>query len=399
MAWPIRHVTIRNYKSIGQCSVDLGAIRFLVGPNGSGKSNFLDAMRFVSDALNTTLEQALRDRGGIGAVRRKSRGHPTHFGVQFGIALPAGREASYAFKVGSKPEGALVVQREECHVRGLMRPESFFIVEAGKIVDASCEIRSALESDRLALVALSGLPEFRPVYDVLRRMRFYNLNLSLMRDLQDSDPGQVLQRDGRNLAAVVRELGRSDGGKPLADVCEYLRAIVPDLVAIEHKPIGPKETIEFVQGDGNPRRFLAWNMSDGTLRALGILVAAFQGEVRGERPITLIGIEEPELALHPGAAEVVAEVLLLASERVQVLVTTHSPEILDHKGIHEDHLLAVTMAEGETVVGALDPASRSALKDRLYLAGELLAQGQIEPEIPQATDPASQRGLFGDGED
>jgi len=58
----IARVGVRNYKSIGACSVPLGPIQFLVGPNGAGKSNFLDALTFVSDALNGSVEQALRDR-------------------------------------------------------------------------------------------------------------------------------------------------------------------------------------------------------------------------------------------------------------------------------------------------------------------------------------------------
>jgi predicted ATPase len=69
----IRRVVIRNYKSIAACDVELGPLTFLVGPNGSGKSNFLDALRFVSDALRDTLEHALRIRGGIREVLRQSR--------------------------------------------------------------------------------------------------------------------------------------------------------------------------------------------------------------------------------------------------------------------------------------------------------------------------------------
>ena len=78
----ITRVVLRNYKSIGYCNVRLGPLTYLVGANGSGKSNFLDALRFVSDSLRTTLDHALRERGGIGEVRRRSGGHPNHFGVK-----------------------------------------------------------------------------------------------------------------------------------------------------------------------------------------------------------------------------------------------------------------------------------------------------------------------------
>src|SRR5713101_3554241 len=75
----LTRVVLRNYKSIAACDVQLCPLVFLVGPNGAGKSNFLDALRFVADALRTSLDHALRDRGGIKEVRRRSGGHPTHF--------------------------------------------------------------------------------------------------------------------------------------------------------------------------------------------------------------------------------------------------------------------------------------------------------------------------------
>src|SRR5271154_7071602 len=82
----IRQVTIRNYKSIAACKVKLGPLMFLVGANGSGKSNFLDAIRFVADALRTSLDHALRERGSIKEVRRRSGGHPNHFAVRLDLA-------------------------------------------------------------------------------------------------------------------------------------------------------------------------------------------------------------------------------------------------------------------------------------------------------------------------
>jgi len=64
----VRRVRLRNYKSIAACDVRLGPFTALVGPNGSGKSNFLDALRFVRDALDTNLEHALRERGVLVAL-------------------------------------------------------------------------------------------------------------------------------------------------------------------------------------------------------------------------------------------------------------------------------------------------------------------------------------------
>ena len=94
----------------------LGPLTYLVGQNGAGKSNFLDALRFVADALNASLEHALRDRGGIGEVRRRSSGHPTHFGISLEWRLPDGVEGVYAFRVAAQPKGGFDVQMEKCRV-------------------------------------------------------------------------------------------------------------------------------------------------------------------------------------------------------------------------------------------------------------------------------------------
>src|SRR5882757_8555468 len=94
----INRVTIRNYKSIAACQVSLGQLTFLVGANGAGKSNFLDALRFVADALRTSLDHALRDRGTIREVRRRSGGHPNHFAIRIDFTLPTGSLGHYSFR-------------------------------------------------------------------------------------------------------------------------------------------------------------------------------------------------------------------------------------------------------------------------------------------------------------
>lgn len=403
----VRTVSVSNYKSLARCRVDLPQLTLLVGPNGSGKSNFLDALRFVADALDTTVEQALRDRGGISSVRRRSRGHPTHFGIRLDLNLSDGRPGQYSFRIGAAPQGGFFVQREECRIG---RDEvslaadgepagDFFLVEDGNVVRSSRELPTVLERDRLALVAISGYVEFRPVFEGLRRMGFYNLNPDRIRSLQDPDPGQLLARDGRNLSAVIRELGRFDDGRILTKIAEHLQAVVPGIVSAEHMALGPKETIQFrqrVAGDENPWKFSASEMSDGTLRALGILVAAFQADRNGTRRVSLVGVEEPEMALHPGAADVIAATLLIASERVQVLATTHSPDLLNHKAIQDHNLLAVSARDGSTEIGPIEPGARSAIRDRLYGAGELLSQGSLEPDLAVVEENSRQLRLFSD---
>jgi predicted ATPase len=140
--------------------------------------------------------------------------------------------------------------------------------------------------------------------------------------------------------------------------------------------------LEFRQelGDGHPAKFFAQSMSDGTLRALGVLTAAFQQSAVGIDP-AVVGIEEPEAAVHPAAAAVLREALAEASESRQLLVTTHSPDLLDDPDLDPLAILAVDSQHGATRVARPDRAGLSALRDRLYTAGELLRLGQLIPDL------------------
>jgi predicted ATPase len=396
----IRRVLLKNYKSIAGCEVNLGALTFLVGPNGSGKSNFLDALRFVTDSLRTSPDHALRERGGINEVRRRSGGHPTHFGMRFEYVLPDARRGHFAFKIGAKSQGGFEVQSEDCLVYGpdALR-HAFYRVSNGK-VQANVSPTPVPAGDRLFLVHASGIPEFRPVYDGLARMGFYNPSPVVIRELQSPDAGDLLTRDGRNIASVLRRLAtnRPEGKRRVE---EYLAKVVPGVQGVDAKAIGPKETVEFrqhVRGSEHPWRFLASNMSDGTLRALSVLVALFQSDGRSDARVPLVGVEEPETALHPAAAGVLTDALRDSSSETQVLVTSHSPDLLDDPSLETDSILAVDSVDGITRIGRLDDAGRGALRDRLYTAGELLRMNQLVPAPDAPCDVSESQLLLFDGE-
>ena len=382
----VRRLALRNYKSIAQCQVSLAPLTALVGPNGAGKSNLLDSLRFVSESLRNSLEFALRERGGINEVRRRSKGHPTHFGIRLDMTLGKGASAVYAFQIAASRDGGFTVQREECKVVRAVLPieEDYYRVGEGILQEASLDLQSAVEPDRLYLSAVSAISQFREVYDKLTRMGFYNLNPDRIRDLQDPDPADVLARDGRNIASILKRMETEDAGVK-ARIEEYVQAIVPGVKNANVRHLGPKETIEFKQqvpADKNPWRFPAASMSDGTLRALGVLVAIFQGVAKRKKPVPLVGIEEPEVALHPAATSALASAIIEATEKTQVLITSHSPDLLDNPGIRSESILAVVSQEGQTIIGTVDDAARKALREGLYTPGELLRLQQIEPKVP-----------------
>jgi predicted ATPase len=385
----LTRVALKNYKSLAACDVELGPLTFLVGPNGAGKSNFLDALRFVADSLRTSLEHSLRERGGINEVRRRSGGHPNHFGLRLWFSLPSGEAGHYAFRVGARPQGGFEVQDEECkvHPAEALGEVQYFKVRSGNVVE-STQPGPVAVLDRLYLVSASGLTAFRPVYEAFSRMGFYSLNPDRLRDLQSPDAGELLARDGSNITSVLAQLKKNNPDRKLR-IEEYLSKVVPGVHGVDVKVVGPKETLEFrqqVAGSKDPWRFLAASMSDGTVRALGILVALFQsGNGAGPR-VPLVGIEEPEIALHPAAAGLLLDGLREASRTTQVVVTSHSPDLLDDEKLDARSILAVYAAGGSTHIAPVDEAGRTALLKRLYTPGELLRMNQLRPDPDSAPE-------------
>lgn len=392
----LKRVSLRNYKSIAHCDVHLSPLTYLVGPNGSGKSNFLDALHLVRDALSGSLDNAMNERGGLSEVRRRSSGHPTHFGIRLEFVLPEGTEGRYAFTVGALPSGGYEVQKEELSIGGEGHGP-YFLLEKGRLIKSSEETFPAVTSDRLALMSASGLAAFRPAYDALTGMGFYNLNPKLIRELQKPQDGRLLKQAGENIASVIGHLARTNP-EAIRIIEEYLHVVVPTVHGVEREAVGPMESLAFKQdtaGAKNPWRFFAQNMSDGTLRALGVLTALFQGN--GEHGPTLIGIEEPETALHPGASAALREALVRASERTQVVVTSHSPDLLDDMAIDPETVLIVVSEEGVTRILPLGEGSRKAMRDHLCSAGELLRLSQLNPDPAPVSQPATRQAeLFGE---
>jgi predicted ATPase len=110
-------------------------------------------------------------------------------------------------------------------------------------------------------------------------------------------------------------------------------------------------------------------MSDGTLRVLGLLLAVYQ-----TGPYSVVAVEEPEATVNPAVAEVVVEVLMDASHEKQVLLTSHSPDILDYKDLTDSQIRVVAMDHGRTLVAPVSQAGHAAIQERYTLRGNYFAR-------------------------
>ena len=401
----VRRVVLRNYKSIKECDVLLGPLTFLVGPNGSGKSNFLEALRFLSDSLQTNVQHAVDQRGDMREICWRGRERSTDFSMRLSLDLPDGGDASYEITLADHAS-LIVIEEEHCFVRahGTL-PEAEFHVSDGEVTKSTIETPPPAAPDQLYLTNVSGYPAFSGVYRVLRGMRFFNIDPEeIRREATSGKPARELLRSGRGALFAAHRAYHNDRVQRRID--DYLHAVLPAIDGVRFRTtktdILSPGTYWGAGGEGGVRDPLAGeplslkfrfgtlgahvafdprNISDGTLRAFGVLLALFQCVDRpANDPIPLVGIEEPEAALHPAAAGVLFDALREASHFTQVLVTTHSPDLLDIPDLDPDSLLIVDMVEGKSVIGPADDVSRSIMRDRLSTAGELLRQNHLRPQ-------------------
>ncbi|HEY7212980.1 MAG TPA: AAA family ATPase, partial [Thermoanaerobaculia bacterium] len=337
----LTRVSLRNYKSIAQADVRLGPFTILVGRNGSGKSNFLDALHLISDGLRESLSSAIGKRGGFNEIKTRGTGEHEKISIRLEISFPDQRSAIYLVETAGEPFGSMEVRLERLDIlssSGLS--VAHYEVRGGKVVDSSVAIMPAAFPNRLYLVNASGLVEFQFVFDFLAAMGFYNIVPEAIRTPKRADGGGLLRGDGSNLASVIARL-RVAQPETMDRINQYLRVIVPGILEVGSESIQDFETLSFAQGMGKfPVEFSAAQMSDGTLRVLAILVAAAQlSDAR--TPVCLVGIEEPESALHPAAAAALMDALNERASRTQILVTSHSPDLLDYEDLGTESLLAV----------------------------------------------------------
>lgn len=392
----LTRIVLRNYRSIAACEVSPGALTFLVGPNGAGKSNFVDALRFVADSLRNTVDDAFRERGGVRAVPRRGTGRTASFGlrIEFDLGSATGH---FAFEIQAEGRGDYRIRREECAI--LESDDASWRYETVNGVMRSSNIvrPPVAAAGQFYLSRASHVAEFHPVYRALAGMGFYNFDPQAMRAFRHSDAGDLLSRDGGNFASVLSRLADRDP-EIVKRIEGYLTAVVDGVEGIRTRRDGSEDRLEFLQRTGatnRPTRFESVSLSDGALRALGVLTGIFQGTGNPDGP-RLVGIEEPESTLHPSAAGALLDALRDASENAQVLVTTHSPELLDDKDLTADELLAVVATNGRSRVGRIDEAGRTTLRKRLCTPGELLRMGQVRPDPKTFGTEAARPRLFGE---
>jgi len=391
----VRSLILKGFRSLANVRIEFGNPTFLVGQNGAGKSNIGDALGFISEAMTSPLREVIDKRGGITSVSTQmpGRGFPRRLGLgvvlrftewlQFVQNPPAELPpdyldfAQYAFELNPVGDFDFEVSREQCILHAQNGEKRWFDRrhKHAKSNIAGFAKMEFFSPSSLAMPVLGGVLPFESVQQTLSRMKVYSIEPAALREMQDPESGADLRPDGRNAASVFEEIERRSP-ESIARIKEILSAIVPNTLGLDTIQHGKKLAIEFTQGWGKRKKvsFEAFSMSDGTLRALGLLLAVFQVS----KP-SLIFIDEPEASIHPGAAGAILDTLRHAASTMQVVVSTQSPEILDAKWIQDKNLRSVVWRDGATHVEEIPENAKRALRAHLMGAGELLRSEALEP--------------------
>jgi predicted ATPase len=394
----LRRVRIRGYKSIAFCDVALQPLTILVGRNGAGKSNFLDALAFLRDVMDVNLSEAVKRRGGWSSIACRTAKVPgIEFEIEMGgrilpplVRIPEDRDgqgawdrmhavATYQIRLEAHGTSQPTIACEHLVVQGPDREAGFEVVGEGVRVWPSPRPTELLETGRLdrTHLGLFGIQPLHTFGDGLRNMGFYDFRPESMRQLQKQRRG-LLEWDGSNLASVIVSLKETDEDA-VERIRDYLALINEDVKGFDVATYGEYETIRFdlrVPLSSSPVSFDAASTSDGTLRALAALVAAFQ--INLPAGPSVVGIEEPETSLHPAAMRALVDAMDEATARTQVLLTTHSAELLSGRDVTPGQVLVVRNRGGMTHITPVDPASREIVEKELYSLADLQRMDRLD---------------------
>ncbi|MBF0368141.1 MAG: AAA family ATPase [Magnetococcales bacterium] len=383
----ITRLIIKHYKSIEHLDLKLGPINILVGPNGSGKSNVVDALKFVRDALRFGLDRAVSDRHGIDTIRQWTpRGakqvsfevHVKNDFLQGGLKFSLGSfKGDYSV---IKEEGFLLAQSVgfeldyEFPCDGFVE---FFRDKKGTIKSSNSEITDRyILRDKSDLFFNLHVGPFSALHGSLVRCDTYSIFPNTLRAPQNPSNDKQLNSDGSNLTSIFKMMPKLDSGKEAKqEIISALQRIMPSLEAIRIQSLGGMMVPVFRvrESDGKGHDFQVSQLSDGTLRVLGLLTALYQPEKTGT-----IALEEPEQTVHPGVLAVIADAIKEVSDQTQIIVTTHSPDLVDH--FDPEHIHAVEMVDGVTKVGPINQAQVDAVRNRLFSLGELMSREGLYSE-------------------
>lgn len=396
----IEYLKVQNFRALREVEFkDLTPLTVLLGPNGSGKSTVFDVFAFLSECFELGLRRAWDKRGR--AKELKTRGGDGPVTIEIKYREPGFPLITYHLAVDEKAGGPVVVEEWLRWKRGSHgQPFRFLDYREGKGKVVSGEhpdeqdtrIEVPLKSaDLMAVSALGQLAEHPRVValrDFITGWYVSYLSADSARGQPEAGPQERMSRTSDNLANVIQYLAEQHGDR-LSLIFDVLRRRVPRIERVLAETMPDGRLLLQIKDAPFSHPVLAKFASDGTLKMLAYLVLLYD-----PAPPPFIGIEEPENFLHPRLLPELAEECRAASDRTQLLVTTHSPFFLNALRPEEVRVLWRDEQGYTQAQRAADLQGISKFVEQGALLGQLWMEGQLgvgDPLVNQGAPSRPQR--------
>jgi hypothetical protein len=364
----IHQIRIQNFRSLRDVTVDLSPVTVLIGKSGTGKTNFASAIRFLRDCLTSGPGHAAQRCPNykcatnlLGATEFRVIFRIPEFGDQFTYVLQLSEQhLSHPPRVESLEYGNQMVfkqrWRPNSNPEWEVEPRLITVPQPGEVALRRLPGIEEVAIAHTALTAAIGVYSFP--YDVLGS------------DNSGQDEGAGLADKGGNyrgvLGAIARDLHK--GMTVRKAIIATLQRINETIASMELDSLQNPQNVIVAHRFGDKTLPLALTQeSDGFRRFYAHLLALYQIP-----PKQTMVFEEPENGIYPGALELLADEFKAAPDdkRGQVLLTTHSPALLDC--FSADQIRVVELVDLETRIGKLNEDQKKALQEELLRPGELL---------------------------
>ncbi len=381
----IHHVTPKNFLSFGtdHPGIELQALNVFIGPNGSGKSNLIEGISLIRSAPKDMRE--VTRKGGGAAEWIWKGGSKSAASIDWVVTNPKGpkplrhvvsfRSVAQSFSLDDERIENAEMQAGQEDVYFYYRYQHGHPTVNTADNGHRHLAREAIETGRSILAQMRD-PEAYPElawlaqnYEKIRIYREWSFGRNaVFREPQKADMrNDALEEDFSNLGLFLNRVKTHFPGAKKA-IIENLKDLYDGIVDFEVFIQGGTVQVFFTEDD---YVIPATRLSDGTLRYLCLLAILCDPE-----PPPLICIEEPELGLHPDIIPKVADLLRAASERTQIIVTTHSDILVDSMTDTPDAVVVCSKQHGETTLERLNPDDLREWLEK-YRLGQLWMKGEI----------------------
>ena len=369
----IHRIRIQNFKSLRDVTVDLSPITVFIGKSGTGKTNFASAIRFLRDYLVLSPQPQLLQQDGACKCATNPSG-PIEFQVEFDVP---GFTDRFVYRLSLDERDIRRAPRAESLTSGDRTVFRQVRQDAKRGYNSVWEVEPSLvsppQAGSVALGRLPGIEEVVVAYTALTAaIGVYAFPYTVLSTRTAPSRGETvfgLADDGGNFLELLQDIASSLQNvmtrKGIAATLRQINASVasleldslqnPQKVIVAHRLKDKILPLDLTQESAGFRLFYAQ------------LLALYQTP-----PKQTLVFEEPENGIYPGALELLADEFKAApdAERGQVLLTTHSPALLDY--FVAEQIRVVELVDLETRIGPLAEEQREALREQLLHAGELL---------------------------